>query len=312
MAKIVRHKIAETVVPTIVGLYFLILDVWGDEFDFIKDNLEDHKKVFFILVSFTVALLFYRGVGDFLDSKRIDDMLKLFSSLFFSIENIIGVKKSRFSETIATLDSVDDTFERITHPKKQIKAIISQANRHFVEILQLKRDAFDFTIMRKNPITDDWYYLLSDKAWQHTEPSILLEQNSSAAHCLRTGEKLFLPDKKFAAKNGEYYLSERDKRNDCLGSVFCKSYNIKTPTGKEQFIVTITTYGVSLCGRHDRRVIDSVESMLGEFALRIELELILFSLKEWLRTQKEIQEAAKEAEKKARKEAKQRQNTKNV
>jgi hypothetical protein len=59
---IARNRLLALVVPWITGSYYLVLDVWGDRWTFISDNIEIHEKLFCISLLLSLVTLFIRGL----------------------------------------------------------------------------------------------------------------------------------------------------------------------------------------------------------------------------------------------------------
>lgn len=51
-------------VPPLVGLYYGILDIWGDEWEIIKNHKNTHEIIFSILASLTIIILFIKGISE--------------------------------------------------------------------------------------------------------------------------------------------------------------------------------------------------------------------------------------------------------
>ena len=54
--KFLSHSALGIVIPPIVGLYYGTLDIWGDEWLWIKEKKDLHELIFTILASFTVLI----------------------------------------------------------------------------------------------------------------------------------------------------------------------------------------------------------------------------------------------------------------
>ena len=91
---------------------------------------------------------------------------------------------------------------------------------------------------------------------------------------------VFFADKIKASKDGNYFLSDRDSRYK-KGSVYCYPCFTKLPKGSIKHVITIVTYGKTLCYHSDKKAISAIKVIFNEICRRIELELTLKSIKDW-------------------------------
>lgn len=280
LSRLVRNQILEMIVPALVGLYFLVLDVWGDDLWWVRDYQDTHKVIFGLFAGATIAILFWRGIGDFFFGSQSEYVQGL-ENLLYSIERIISAKIRRFQLKSREVRANTNVFTLITQPDEQIRVILEEAHGFLVGWCSVPRGIFDITVIRKNPYTGEVSFLAkANRHWEHTAPDTLLAEKSAAAKCLETGEELFIPDKRKGAKKGIYHLSERDSRSKNDGSLFCRPVTVKIGAHEEKFLITFATYGQKVCDPADQHAREAANLLFREFAKRIELELMLLSIKE--------------------------------
>lgn len=276
-----RNRFLQIVLPGFVGMYFLTLDVWGDKWSILKNHQETHEVVFAWLVVLSLCMLVCRGIADLYESRSDRAYIAFLESFSVMTSKIVNTKLRRFKDESRKLKPGSNVFKQITQPKDQINLILSEIESLLLSNFGIKQNDSSITIMHNNPGGGAWFYKYKTKDWNHTKAQSLIDGASTAAECLRTGEAIFHPCKKTAKENGNFHFSDRDVRYG-NGSVFCYPIVTNTPNYDDRYVISIVTYGKPICDPLDRDHAKAISGILSDICRRIELELTLESIKEWL------------------------------
>ena len=251
-----RNKFMQVFVPGIAGLYFLCLDVWGDHWLAIKNYREQHEFLFAALIILSLVILIIRGSADWYEGKSDKAYIAFMEQFSVLTSKLVTKKLERFKDEALRLKPNGNTFKQITKPKDQINMILG-------EIETLLFNNFEV-----------------NRGWKHTKAQKLIDSDSAASECLRTGQPVFHACKKQASKSRKYFLSDRDKSNG-VGSVFCYPALTTNPDYTDNYIVSIVTYGKRLCDPLDQEQAEAISDIFSDICQRLDLELTLHSIKKW-------------------------------
>ncbi len=286
-AKLVHNNILGVVLPAIVGLYYLTLDVWGDKWLILKDNLELHSRIYCCVLVVTLCVLIWRAVADMVRSARVDEYTRILERLLAVLGKIVKQKCDRFQAKLRELKPTTNPFDTITQPEEQIRYILREAQHFFADMIGTQPEEIDISVMRKDPYKDKWHFVATTTTAgkPNTKPERLMGEKSIARRCSESGEELFIADKREGAANGDYFVSDKDRRHCEIGSAFCTPFwvvaNPDNEAENQAFIVTFVTYGVKICEPFDRDAEECAKTLFREFVRRIEIECTLFALKKW-------------------------------
>lgn len=281
LALILRNKFLQVVVPGVAGLYFLCLDVWGEDWGIIKNYQEQHEFIFSSIVVFSFIILVVRGTADWYEGKSDKAYIAFLEQFSVLTCKLVTRKLERFKEEAPRLNPGGNTFKRITQPKDQINMILGEIETLLLNHFAVKKKQVCITVMHKDPETNSWYYEYeTNKGWKHTKAQKLIDEESAASECLKTGQPVFYACKKEASKRNMYFLSERDK-NSGSGSVFCYPALTENRDYVDNYIVSIVTYGKRLCDPLDKEQAEAISDIFSDICQRIDLELTLHSIKKW-------------------------------
>jgi len=200
---------------------------------------------------------------------------------------IVKQKCDRFQAKLRDLKPTTNPFDVITQPEEQIRYILREAQHFVANMVGAASDAVDVSVMRRDPYKQKWHFVANTTTAgkPNTKPERLMNENSIARKCIESGEELFVADKETAAGRCEYYLSDKDRLYDSIGSAFCGPLWVVTNPDNEAenqaFVVTFVTYGVRVCEAFDQDAEESVKTLFREFVRRIEVECTLLALKKW-------------------------------
>jgi len=275
-----QNRFVALIIPWVTGSYYLMLDVWGDDWKWISAHKNVHEKVFILCLLLSLILLFIRGLeknnlGRFEEDRLAKDVLRQFIT---TIAAIVQVKIQRFRGKIPSIKKNSDKFSHITHPKDQLSVIANSMAQFLLGSYGLKEDQISITILKKIGDSGNWSFFYDLHEWRHTDAQILMKQNSAAKYCLETGEELFIADKIQASMKGRFFLTSRDKRRGG-GSAYFYPLRYDSANGKVNYLVSVVTYGAQFCHEYQVQTIDITKAFLREFVRRFELELCLQTIK---------------------------------
>lgn len=275
------HPALSMVIPPIVALYYGALDIWGDDWSWIKDNKEAHEVVFSILAAFTILILFIKGISEAGKGAVYRRYNHLMESMLLFFNGLVKKKKDRFYNKAKHLKPTGDVFNLITQPIDQLEHVLDGTKSFLINGFEIKPKNVGITIIQGNPQTKKWWYALKcDTQKQHTKAKDLMEGKSTAKYCYDNGDSVFIPDIRKGIKEGVFFESERSSKSE-VGSIFCKPVRISVNNTEFVYIFTIAIFGQYLCTPYDEDECKACEKILDEVADRVELELYLYSMKQY-------------------------------
>jgi hypothetical protein len=285
-------KIMMIICPIITTPYYLCLDIYGNELNFIKTHPEFHKYAFCIclIIGGCGALLI--ALHEFLNKKNFrhqHDILECFNK-------VVLLKKKRFIDKLNNIFPNSRVFQIITHPKDQITQSSIEYRSLLSKIFDIPVEDIDITII--DYLLDPPNYLFKNRQnVKHTDPVHLLSEKSVAAECKKQGIYVYIADKIKASSENKYYLSNSDKAKPG-GSAFCYPVIINGERIKAQYLITITTYGRKFSDSPYEIDENETQMILKNIAERIELELELQSMKNYLDQKQGTETAVSKKQKK--------------
>lgn len=269
------------VIPPIVGLYYGTLDIWGDDWDWVKNYKEIHKTIFILLAALTILILFIKGAAEAGRSVANRKYQALLESMISFFNELVKKKKDRFSNKAKTLRPTGDIFKTITQPKDQLEHVLDGTKRFLISGFGVDPKNIGVTIIQGVPSDGKWWYELQcDSQRQHYKAKDLMNSASTAKYCLDSGDSLFVSDIRKGQKEGCFHQSDRSKKTG-IGSIFCKPVRVKVGMIEYVYIFTISVFGEYLCTPYDEAECRACEKILDEVADRVELELHLHSIKQF-------------------------------
>lgn len=283
LAQKLRRSSSLIVMGVLATLYYTAQELYGSSMAVFTRHPVLHQYATLALMFSTSFLIIFKGLGDYFEQQSDQQWLNFVSRFCQLTSKTVKKKLDRFKETIRTMSPGGDTFKKITMPEAQITLILGYWIELMDEAFSIKESGLCITVMRKVPRQEKWHFIFeTNQAWKHTKAEVLLKESSSAAECLRIGEEIFHPDKALAAKQGNYYLSERDRRkSNGSGSAFCYPVKIVNQDYDDLYIISMVTYGQKVCSSIDAQQADAIKSIFCDLCRRIELELTLYSIKDW-------------------------------
>lgn len=278
LAKFINGRFVQGLVPAIAMAYFLTLDVWGTELEFVRENAAEHKVVFAVLIIVTLLTQIFRFISDSMTKEGQESYTRSLEDFMALTGRVVEFKLNRFRKNAKHITPGGDTFKAITHPKDQITYIIDQSLVWMREYFVLLENQLSITIIQIEDGGAKQYFAFEEpRGWNRTKAKVIMSSNSTAALAAKTGEAHFFADKTKATKTSEYYKSDRDKTYK-QGSIYCYPILVQVPDGTVGYIVSITTYGKYLCIPNDAVSEAITKSIMREICRRIELELTLMSM----------------------------------
>lgn len=269
------------VVPPFIGLYYVILDIWGNDWNIIKSYVDIHEFIFTLLAAFTVVILFLKGISEQFKGNASKKYQLILQELLLFINELVKKKRDRFHKKAKDIKRTGDVFKQITHPREQIEYALDGTKTFLSKGFGIDRKNIILTIIGGNPNLNKWWYEFKcDQQTQHTKAKDIMASESTAKHCYDSGESLFIPDLRKGVKEGVFHPSERYSRKES-GSIFCRPVRIDIDTVQYVYIFTIVIYGQLLCTPYDLDECRATERILDEISDRIELELYLHSMRQY-------------------------------
>lgn len=275
------HPALSMVVPSIVGLYYGTLDIWGDEWSWIKNNKGLHETVFTFLSSLTILILFIKGISESAKGAVAQRYNELMESMMLFFNTLVKKKRDRFYNKAKHLKPSGDFFKIITQPMDQLEYVLDGTKTFLINGFGVDSKNIGITIIQGSSDGEKWWYALKcDTQKQHTKAKDLMGGNSTASYCLDNGDSVFIPDIRKGIKEGVFYESERSSKTS-IGSIFCKPVRINVNNIEYIYIFTIAVFGQYLCSPYDEEECRACEKILDEVGDRVELELYLHSMKQY-------------------------------
>lgn len=280
----IRHKIVSALILGISTAYFLVFEIYRDEFEFFKVHAEETRVIFFIFIVLSFVTVFLKGIGEWIEERDFLNRNGFRNDLILLASKLVRAKLKRFKEKSPNITQKGNIFKNITQPKDQINILLGELTRIIQERFGLSEDQLCITIIQtdvnESGNTTAFYAFNTQDSWERTKAKRLLHEKSTAKKCLDIGEPVFLANKYKAAKEGDYFLSDRDNRYT-KGSVYCYPCFVKTPSIEKKYVISIVTYGKQICYHGDAEEIDAIKEIFNEICRRIDLELTLKSIKDW-------------------------------
>lgn len=281
LARAINSYLVQVILPPFAFAYFLTLDVWGEDLSFIQDNLQEHKILFGILLFVTLFTQAFKATADRFAPKIPESYYTFLEGFVALTAKLVGVKLDRFKRAAPHIAKRKDVFKHITQPDAQIRYILDQSVGWIRDSFSFGEDQISITVMRiTNGGTKSYFPFYVPGSWRRTKAGVILNNNSAASKCLETGQPYFNSDKRKAEKKGEYFQSKRDLEA-LIGSVYCYPVIVDIPGPSEKYIITITTYGKTICSSSDKTEQLIAERILREICHRLDIELTLLSVRQY-------------------------------
>ncbi|MDI5985302.1 hypothetical protein QLQ85_10905 [Halomonas sp. M4R5S39] len=278
LAKLLGSPVLSIVVPILVGLYYIVLDVWGDDWSIIVDFKSFHEIAFSLLAGATVFVAFWRGVSESLKSKVDNQSLVMQKSIALYCNELVHNKAQTVLHRAKSLKPNANPFRRVVLPQSQIRRSIEGIHKLLSDAFRIERRNIRITIISRRPTGGKWHYEFKHKVQREHHPADKIMNGCSAAsHCYSTGESLFIADIRKGIKESVFMHSERSQGAE-IGSLFCKPVKIVVNSCQFDYIFTIAIYGELLCPPYKKDECSAWANIFDDIADRIELELYLLSV----------------------------------
>lgn len=276
VARSIRNPVVGVGAPVLAAAYWRFLGPLGERYQVIQSHQSAMEGLVPWIIGITFVLVIWRELGnryyDF-DQSYTASLEKLLNS----IGKIIHFKRKRFESKVASLEDGVNVFELITHPLDQMSFIVSEAVEFLADQCNVSTKQFSITVVQVTGPKSGKFLCVNNPDRVHTVIKDLLNEASTLAKCVSTGDPQFHADKNAAAKKGEYLLSDRDRENGCVGSLYCLPVIVQVADRKCTFVVTFSTYGQQFGSRSAE---GAVKIYCEQFVQRIRLELTLHAIRE--------------------------------
>jgi hypothetical protein len=272
------HWLVAIILPWITGSYYAILDIWGDDWSWVRDHKEAHEVAFFCCLCISLLSQFLSSVIREPHKLESDQQAReILSEFIGTVGAIVQAKIDRFRSKLSDIKPNSDKFKHITKPEDQVSVIANATARFLQSAFGFHEDQIDITILRKKD-EGGWNFDFRLQQWSHTAPDVLMSKGAAAMKCLEHGEPAFYPDKIKAAGEGKFVLSGRDKRRG-PGSAFIYPIGFSNGVSETQYVVSLVTYGKQFCADYDVQSCEITNAFLREVCRRFEVELCLDTIK---------------------------------
>lgn len=122
-------------VPPILGLYYGTLDIWGNDWTWVKNYQDIHTVIFSILAGMTVIILFIKGVAESCKGQVTAKYEKITESMITFFNELVKKKRDRFNNKAKSLKPTGDIFKTITHARDQLEHMLDGTKRFLVSVL---------------------------------------------------------------------------------------------------------------------------------------------------------------------------------
>lgn len=279
--RLVNHPVLGIAVPSFAGLYYVTLDIWGNDWELITKYKDIHEFFFSALAILTILILLLKTISELLRGRIDEKHNGLTKAILKLFNNLLKKKRDRFFNKARELSPNEDVFRLITHPKEQLIHALDETKNFLIDGLGINSRNIGITIIQCNPHDKMWSYLLKcDHQRQHTEAHVLMTSGSTAAYCFKQGSSILIPDIRKGIKEGIFMKSERSE-NGKIGSIFCNPVRITVGNHEYFYIFTIAIFGQNVCSTADEDDCMAHEKVFNEIADRVELELYLYSMKQY-------------------------------
>lgn len=258
------------------ALYFAAIDTWRGDWAFFRDRIQLHENIFLGCLYACLLLALGQWFYDRAGRKAQQNTEELLIGFVEMVAAIVGFKFSHYLHKAEHLTR--KSFDALVAPGDQIRRIMDESSSFLRRIYELSENEIDITILESRTSAPDWRFFQSLRNWVHADPSAWVTAGSSAHQAISSGQHFLHPSKVKASERGNYKLSTRDKQwGD--GSIFCHSLKIPCRGDEWQYIISIVTYGKRLCDWGDDENVKKTEALLREISRRLELELVLRTIK---------------------------------
>lgn len=284
-AKVVLKKYAlnrflSRILGPLAGFYYLFLDVFRSDFDWIDKNIDLHIRIVFGMMAATVIAHLLSSFVKETAPNGSNNPTRAMAEFIKTVGIIVEEKIQRYTAIMGSLPKRGDLLMQITKPDDQILRIFKNTANFIENVFGVKTSDIDITILKRDLPNGKWNTIsvYQDK-WKHFDPDGIVKNSGAAQECLRKGDPVFIPNKLEAHDRKAFILNSRD-RTAGPGSAFLYPVPIKTNQTSCEYLVSILTYRQQLCDSWDSDSIQAAESFLNQICRRIELELIVWQIKQ--------------------------------
>lgn len=254
----------------------------GDDWKWISEHKDLHGYIYSFLMLVTIIFVLCKCFIDIKEEKIKKDKEELLKKFLIFIKNVVQAKRTRFFDRVSRIEQSKriNFFDEITHPKDQIRFIMTQAVE-FLEFYGVNRTHIEMTVLGTNSELGTWEYaLVLDRQKQYTDPNIIMANTSLAKRVIDSGESTFISDLNEGVQQNLFYKSNRSDSVSSIGSIYCKPVTLKIQDKTYKYVFTLVSYGTYLCSPNDQQEANEFATLLDEIGDRVELELYLLAMKQ--------------------------------
>lgn len=274
---VINNRLVTIVGAGVFGGWLLYLDIFGDKDSWFQANFDFVRSLFIAALFAAGAIEILRWIAEWSKGPHSTDGSAIIE-LFLSVGRIVEQKIVRF-RGVAENFTGNSAFQKLTQPESQIELILKEANDYFRRQHLLSEHQLDATVLHFSLERLAWEFIFrSNPNRTRTKPSVLMTEGSTAEFAHATGQPCFLPSKKKASFSKKYRFGPNESQD---GSIYCYPVKVPTKNGELNFVITFATYGASLCEEFNIQTVEAFSLIFREFSRRIELELVLWTIKDY-------------------------------
>lgn len=283
-----RKWVLAAVLTSGPGLVFVLFDVVGETFK-LKSSagaLTDLGSALF-WASFVVAIVIavVKAKVDAIDQIAKENAQFILDELVSGLDQIKHRKVRRFCEFIRShsRETGVSPFHEITQPRMQIESNLEKIRDVLSAIFGIPNNDIGLSLIYRITAESDWEFLYTMNIENDISLEELLGNPQTSARQIIDGKSkaIFFARKESGRAVGQFVPGKLDEDRALTGSIICRDVSLADGCCAMRAILSITTYGQSVCDEDDLQAKKKIEQViLPSFELRLRNELALLYIKE--------------------------------
>ncbi len=258
----VKHWFISTIASTVAGLWFLVAQILGKQFEWVDTNGVVKPFVIMVFWFCTIISFFYtlfKTNFEFKSTKKnlndkevLDEVISCNNSINTKIFHRLLTYVKENKECKA------DPFNMMFDGEKEAEDLLEQFNICLSKTLNIKRERIGLSLAVKLSNSDEWQLLSKLHTSNNSSINDLFQNRTSTAYELinQGKEFLFKLDKTKAYGEHTYIKSNKDGEK-VQGSIICCDMSVSSNGEKYiNAILSITTYEIKICEDKDKEEVE--------------------------------------------------------
>ncbi|GAB6392941.1 MAG: hypothetical protein MdMp014T_2314 [Treponematales bacterium] len=294
---LVRKWFITSVFFSLSSLWFLLLQLWGKQWQLMDDKGVLIPKASVLSFVFAISNVIFSLIKTYSDRRNEDGKHQGQEILDKVLDELGAAKKVKLGRYINGIISYGTGTDKIKliEPSTQIGEILKTIQSAICRITGLDKSKVGVGVIIKKDINsgaphEGWDSLPSlnidgDLSMQE----ILSDKHSTVRQIIDKNVTCkFWPDKHDGYIKSEYVANRNESNNENIpwGSIYCKDISIKTENDQKvilKAIITVTTYENYICGPNDdSEIARFCTKIMPAFELRLKIELCLLYIERFL------------------------------